>query len=551
MSDTIDTNPSPAELEPDRPDDTRTRLTQPGRLGAIAGALAATVSLAVGELFEGMNDRIPSLVLSAGEWFIDVAPGDVAERGIETFGQNDKPALAIGVVVVVLLIGAAVGRFALKRRLIGHVAFAVFGLIGGWLAARDPLSTNGWSWVVGIVAAIAGWATLQLLLHVLTRPERLRMNQTAGRVVEDPTNPAANRRAFLGYAGSAAVFSLGAVGVGRALRGQSAADKARDAIDLTATKTIEDVGSTLETLGDLDDIGGLSSYVTPSTGSSFYRIDTALATPQVDPANWTLKIHGMVDTPLELTYDELLASDLTERAVTLSCVSNEVGGNLVGNAVWRGIPLADLLDRAGVQEGATQIVGRSVDDFTAGFPTELVYDGRTAMLAIGMNGEPLPVRHGFPARLVVAGLYGYVSAVKWLDEITLTTWEDFDGFWIPRGWSKEGPMKTQSRIDVPASRAVVTPGLTAVAGVAWAPTRGISAVEVQVDDGDWQPARLGETASNETWVQWVYEWDATEGSHQIRVRATDGEGMTQSATPVPPKPDGAEGHHSVRVRVEA
>ena len=526
-------------------------VPQPSWIGAAAGMIAAATSLAVGELFDGFSRRIPSLVLSAGEWFIDVAPGDVAERGIETFGTNDKPALAIGVVVITLLIAVGVGSASLRNRRIGHVSFAAFGLIGGWLAARDPLSADGWSWIVGLVAAFAGWAVLQVLLHVLTRPSRLGLDERAGRVVETPTDPAANRRAFLSYAGGAAVFSLGAVGVGRVLRGRLSVDAAREAIDLGATRTVDDVGSALSTLGDLDAVPGLSSYVTDSTGTNFYRIDAALSTPQVDPNGWSLKITGMVDEPFELTYDEILEMDLVERVVTLSCVSNEVGGRLVGNAVWQGVPLDQLLERAGVQPGATQLVGRSVDDFTAGFPTELIHDGRTAMLAIGMNGEPLPVRHGFPARLVVAGLYGYVSAVKWLDEIHLTTWEDFDGFWITRQWAKEGPMKTQSRIDVPANRAVVTPGPTAIAGVAWAPTRGIERVEVQVDDGEWREATLGEAVSDETWVQWMVEWDATEGTHNLRVRATDGDGETQSDVFRPPKPDGAEGHHSITVRVEA
>ena len=219
-----------------------------------------------------------------------------------------------------------------------------------------------------------------------------------------------------------------------------------------------------------------------------------------------------------------------QEAVTLSCVSNEVGGNLVGNAIWQGVPLRTLLDRAGVQTGATQIVGTSVDGFTAGFPTAALDDGRTALVAVGMNGEPLPAVHGFPARLVIAGLYGYVSATKWLSEIRLTTLEDFDGYWIPRGWSKEGPIKTQSRIDVPKSGANLSAGTMAIAGVAWAPgpNRGITKVEVQIDDGDWVEAKLGDVLSDETWREWMIEWDAVPGSHTAQVRATDGTGETQT-----------------------
>ena len=260
----------------------------------------------------------------------------------------------------------------------------------------------------------------------------------------------------------------------------------------------------------------------------------------------------MVDNPYEITFDEIQAMDLSDQVITLSCVSNDVGGNLVGNAVWTGVPLSVLLDRAGVQAGADQVVGRSVDDWTAGFPTELLYDGRNAILAIGMNGEFLPTNHGFPARLVVAGLYGYVSAVKWIDEIHLTTWDGFDGYWVPRGWSKEGPMKTQSRIDVPAGgRGLVAGQPTPIAGIAWAPTRGIERVEVSIDGEGWLPCTLGEALGDESWVQWHREWTPAAGRHQIRVRATDGDGATQSQQEVPPRPDGAEGWHTVNVNVGA
>ena len=284
----------------------------------------------------------------------------------------------------------------------------------------------------------------------------------------------------------------------------------------------------LTTLDTLDDeVAGISSYVTPN--DSFYRIDTAFGrVPQVDPGDWRLRFTGMVDNPYEITFDEIQAMDLSDYVITLSCVSNEVGGNLVGNAVWTGVPLSVLLDRAGVQAGADQVVGRSVDDWTAGFPAGVVYDGRNAILAIGMNDEFLPTSHGFPARLVVAGLYGYVSAVKWLEEINLTTWNGFDGYWVPRGWSKEGPMKTQSRIDVPGGgHGLVAGQPTPIAGIAWAPTRGIERVEVNVDDEGWLPCQLGEALGDESWVQWHREWTPSAGRHRIQVRATDGDGITQ------------------------
>ncbi|HLU32062.1 MAG TPA: molybdopterin-dependent oxidoreductase, partial [Acidimicrobiia bacterium] len=296
-------------------------------------------------------------------------------------------------------------------------------------------------------------------------------------------------------------------------------------------------------------VADLSPVVTPN--AEFYRIDTALSVPSVDTDSWSLVIHGMVDQPFELTYEDLLGMDLVERFVTLSCVSNQVGGDLVGTAIWRGVPLRQLLDRAGVRPGATQIVGRAVDGFTVGFPTDAAFDGRTALVAVGMNGEPLPLDHGFPARLVVAGLYGYVSATKWLSDIELTTWEGFDAYWVPRGWSKEGPVKTQSRIDVPRAGGVVGLEEISIAGVAWAPNVGIERVEVQVDEGEWMEAQLAEALSDDTWRQWMVRWSPTEGDHAIRVRATDRSGYTQTEERVPPAPNGATGWHTIRVTASA
>jgi DMSO/TMAO reductase YedYZ molybdopterin-dependent catalytic subunit len=343
--------------------------------------------------------------------------------------------------------------------------------------------------------------------------------------------------------------AVGASGIGRALRRARSVESVREQIALPAAAA-ENASATalpLGPIGILDaKVPGISTYITPN--DDFYRIDTALSVPQVDPKKWKLDIGGLVDNPYTLTYDEILAMDLVEETVTLSCVSNEVGDKLVGNAKWLGVPLTQILDRAKVQPAGTQLIGVSVDDFDAGFPTELAYDGRTALLVVGMNGQPLPVRHGFPVRLVVAGLYGYVSAVKWLTEIKLTT-DDEDFYWVPRGWSKQGPIKTQSRIDVPKDRAKLAAGTKAIAGIAWAPTKGIAKVEVQVDGGDWRACQLGDATSDETWVQWFTEWDAARGDHTLKVRATDKTGYTQSPVPVDVAPNGAEGHHTIRVSV--
>jgi DMSO/TMAO reductase YedYZ molybdopterin-dependent catalytic subunit len=295
-------------------------------------------------------------------------------------------------------------------------------------------------------------------------------------------------------------------------------------------------------------IDGLSPFVTPN--GDFYRIDVNLIVPQVTAEGWTLTIKGLVDAEVELTYGELLAMPLVEEDITLACVSNEVGGRLVGNARWLGTPLLPLLERAGIDGNADQIVARAVDGFTVGFPVESLRDGRAALLAVGMNGEPLPIRHGFPARLVVAGLYGYVSATKWLSEIELTRFDAFDPYWIQRGWAVEAPIKTQARIDTPRGLAKVSGSTIPVAGVAWAQTRGIAKVEVRIDDGEWNECELSEEVSANTWRQWLYRWEgAAPGRHQLTVRATDATGEIQPEQRVPPFPDGATGWHSIAVNV--
>lgn len=292
----------------------------------------------------------------------------------------------------------------------------------------------------------------------------------------------------------------------------------------------------------------LTPIVVPN--ADFYRIDTALLVPRPRLETWRLRVTGMVERPFELTYDELVAMPLHEQYVTIACVSNEVGGGLVGNALWRGVRLKELLERAGVRPEATQIVGRAVDGFTVGFPTvHALAEAREPLVAVAMNGEALPADHGFPARLIVPGLFGYVSATKWLTEIELTTLEAFDAYWVPLGWSKLGPILTQSRIDVPRDRASLAPGAIAIAGVAWAPDRGISGVEVQVDEEGWRSAELSTPISDATWVQWLHRWEATPGEHLIRVRATDGDGEVQTDRRSRPAPDGARGHHTVRVSV--
>jgi DMSO/TMAO reductase YedYZ molybdopterin-dependent catalytic subunit len=290
---------------------------------------------------------------------------------------------------------------------------------------------------------------------------------------------------------------------------------------------------------------GLAPWITPN--ADFYRIDTALVVPQVETDGWRLRIDGMVQHPVELSYQELLDRPLVEADVTLMCVSNEVGGGLIGNARWLGVPLAPLLEEAGPRSDADQVVGRSVDGFTTGFPLRAALDGRDALIAVGMNGEPLPLRHGFPARLVVAGLYGYVSATKWLRRIEVTRFDRYDPYWIQRGWARMGPVKVGARIDTPRSQ--VAAGTVGVGGVAWAQGRGVERVEVRVDDGRWHDARLGEAVGNDTWRQWRWDWKAARGDHELAVRATTADGEVQTDEQQLPFPDGATGWHTVRMRV--
>jgi DMSO/TMAO reductase YedYZ molybdopterin-dependent catalytic subunit len=520
---------------------------------ALAGAIAAGAALGVSELVTGIAGEGPSLVSAIGTEFIDRFAGSLKDLAVSLFGTNDKTALVVGIVIVSVLLGALFGVVAARRFWFGAAGFVLFGVVGAWAYNRDPFGSAGVGVTAAVIAVAAGVATLRFLLRAAepvggTAPpesvgETAAADESAVVAPPPPSRTGTPRRTFIVGAVALGAGAAASAALGRRLRSSGGAESARRTVTIPRPASVQAVPTRQPFT-----VSGLSPYVTPN--DDFYRIDTALVAPPVDVESWQLSVSGMVDEPFSIGYDELLSLASDERAVTLQCVSNEIGGNLVGNAVWQGVPLELLLDRAGVQDGATQIVGRSVDGWTAGFPTELGRDGRVAMVAYAMNDQPLPVNHGFPARLMVAGLYGYVSATKWLSEIELTTWDGFDAYWITRGWGKKGPIKTASRIDVPRSGATVPAGRTAVAGVAWAPTRGIERVELQVDADEWQECRLGDVASKNTWVQWVLEWDAAPGDHVLTVRATDGDGQTQTSEIQPPIPDGATGWHSRRVSVD-
>ncbi|WP_081975184.1 molybdopterin-dependent oxidoreductase [Modestobacter caceresii] len=516
----------------ERPRDDDVARRAPAGRAALCGLLAAAAGIGVVELAAGAVDGVPSLVISVGDAVIDSVPGWLERAAIAALGTNDKPVLLASIGLVAALLGAGTGLLARRSFVAGAVAFVLITALGVAAGLAAPDDSAVLTVLAGALGAAVGVAILYHLLAAAAAETR----------ASDGPGTTGRRNFLLLAGGAAAVAVIGGVG-SRLLMGRERLTELRAAIRLPVP--VRPAGP-VPAGADLE-ISGLTPLFVPN--EEFYRIDTALRVPTIDPDEWRLEIRGMVDNPFTLTYAELMAMPQIEADITLSCVSNEVGGDLVGNARWQGVPLFRLLERAGLQEGATQLVGRSVDGFTAGFPTVTALDVTEAMVAVGMNGEPLPAEHGFPARLVVPGLYGYVSATKWLSAIELTDW-DVDGYWIPRGWAKEGPIKTSTRIDVPGPGRTITAGERPIAGVAWAPTRGIEGVEVRIDDGPWQSATLAERLDVDCWRQWYLPWDATPGAHVITARATDGLGEVQTDERTPVAPDGASGYPVIEVVVE-
>jgi DMSO/TMAO reductase YedYZ molybdopterin-dependent catalytic subunit len=505
----------------------------------VAGLVAAATALGVSELLAGLLPGATSLVAAVGQVAIDLQPPGAKDVVVSLFGTNDKLALELFIVAVSVAVGALLGVLARRRFEIAAVVFIAFGVVGFLAALGDPLANPGVAAAATAVSIGAGLWTLGWLLDrsrpAPTTPSR--GNTPAARM------PDWSRRSFIIQAGTIGVGAVALGVVGRnLLERQRVAPVGHGSVIPPASVTVPPFGAD----ADLStNITGLTPIVMPN--DRFYRIDTSLLTPSLDTASWSLRIHGLVDRETTLTWDQLIALPIFEQYVTIACVSNEVGDKLVGNAKWTGVRLREVLDIAGVQPAATQLVGRSVDGWTAGMPTAWVMDpSREPMIALKMNDEPLPPNHGYPARLIVPGLYGYVSATKWLKELELTTLEAFDGYWVPLGWAKEAPILTQSRIDTPRGSAAA--GQVAIAGVAWAPDRGVSRVEVAVD-GVWRDARLSTPLSDSTWVQWVTEWAAEPGRHVLMVRATDGNGEVQTELRSPPAPDGARGYHTISVQV--
>lgn len=521
----------------------------------VAGGLAAALGVAVGELMAGLVQGAPSLVIAIGDAVIENQPPGAKEFVVELFGEADKLALNVGIIITSIVIAGFLGLAGRRRWSVPLVGFLVAGAVGLGAALTRPLIDPVWAVITIALAIGAALAALRVMLS-FTAPAWAAPapGTSAGRApIADagaspvrPAMPDWQRRRFLQASGGVAVGSIVLGVLGRnLLTGRGSAPPS------TAQLPVPSAGLPEVPAGAALDVGGITPIVVPN--DDFYRIDTALVTPRVDAASWTMRVLGEVDREVTLTYDDLLAMPLFEQYVTIACVSNKVGGDLVGNALWTGVDLREVLDMAGVKPAGEQIVGRSVDGFTAGFPTSWAMDpDRRPMIAVGMNGQPLPQDHGFPARLIIPGLYGYVSATKWLKEIQLTGWDDFNGYWVPLGWAKEAPILTQSRIDTPRRGATLAAGTTVpIGGVAWAPDRGVSKVELSIDGGEWQTAEISDPLNDATWVQWFLPWQAPAepGEHRFEVRATDGTGVVQTAEVTSPAPDGARGHHSITVQV--
>ena len=525
---------------------------------ALSGMVGAALALASGELVASLTNKTTSLVLAVGEFIVDVTPGDIVRTSIETLGNSQKIVLLSGITVISIFFGGFLGLLSRKHSDLSYLLFILFGIFGGWTLNRDPLTSTTAALSLSATATLIGLSAFVFLNNILDQP----INTS----LEDPKNRYADRRQFLSWATGISVAAGAMTGTGRFLLKDDTIQNIRENIVLPdieektgllksdtttpasptpATTTLPDEKDFF-TFSEMNEIEGISPYIT--SNKDFYRIDTALRVPTIEPADWSLTLNGLVENPYELSYDEILEMDLVKKDVTLTCVSNEIGGPLVGNAVWSGVPLSEIISKSKPLPEAQQVMCHSVDGFTAGFPIENIFDGRTALLAVGMNGRPLPVIHGFPARLVVAGLYGYVSAVKWIKRIEICTWDGNDGYWIPRGWSKKAPIKISSRIDVPRERRINS-GINAVAGVAWAPLSGVKTVEVSFDSGPWQECNLGVSLSGESWSQWAYKWDAKPGKYEIKVRAIDNNGVIQSSNLASPAPNGAEGYDQISVRV--
>ncbi len=509
-------------------------------LAAGCGVLAAGTGVVVGTAVAAVVGG-PSPLVAVGNAVVSVTPGYVKDVAVRTFGEADKAVLLGGMTVVLVALAAAAGAVGVTHR---RAAVALVVAVGAVAAGATAVDTStparpAVALFAPVVATAVAVGALLALLRVLPGPAR---SEPARRPGDDLPSGFDRRRFLVAVLGTAAVAAAGGA-VTRVAGGSEAA------VSRSRLRIPTPISPAPALPTGLDPLPGVTSYVTPNR--DFYRVDTALIVPDVPADTWRLRIHGDVEEELELTFADLLDMRLVERRITLTCVSNEVGGPYAGNATWIGVPLADLLRRAGVRDGADALKSTSADGMVIGTPLDAVLDGRDALVAVAMNGEPLPLDHGFPARMVVPGLYGYVSATKWLVDLEVTRFSELDAYWTERGWAEQAPIKLASRIDVPRSFQSFDQDAVRVGGVAWAQHVGVRSVEVRVDDGTWETATLAPQDGLDTWRQWTWHWrDATPGDHTLTVRAIDADGTPQTSDRAEPRPDGATGWHSVRFSVD-
>jgi DMSO/TMAO reductase YedYZ molybdopterin-dependent catalytic subunit len=498
------------------------------RFGALIGVSAVIAGLAAAQLLASLNKSLNNPVVSIGNRIIDHVPANVKVFVIRTFGINDKNALVLSIYIIIFLLAIVIGRtYTSGKRNRAYSAVIVLSTIGAVASLFDSGAT-----IFSLLPSLAAGIMAILILRSFGRHNL-------------PTGQgefSMSRRELVRTLSLIGIGSFVAIGVARYLQEHTGAQLAR--LNIALPKPLKFLPT--PPIDPAITTPGLSTLFTPN--SQFYRIDTAIVVPSISVDTWRLKIDGMVKNSGDFTYQELIQRPVFELDDTIACVSNEVGGNLIGNARWLGIRLDDLIKEAAPTARADQVMGYSSDGFSAGFPLAIL-DGRDAMIAFGMNGQPLPLEHGFPARIIVPGLYGYVSATKWLTHIELTRFDQKEGYWIPRGWSALGPIKTESRVDTPRDGSNIKSGPIAIAGVAWAPTRGISLVEVKVGDGPWRAATLGPQLAKTTWRQWWIDWSASTGKSTISVRATDGTGILQPSNITQTAPNGAQGWHTINVTV--
>jgi DMSO/TMAO reductase YedYZ molybdopterin-dependent catalytic subunit len=502
----------------------------------IAGVAAASVSLGVAQLVGIPFGARADARAAIGSLVVDLTPGPIKEWAIQTLGFLDKLFVAVVVLVVIATIAAIAGTLETQRRPLGSAVIAAAGVLG----CIAVLSRQG-ATALDTIPTVAGAACGVAALRLLTRRFWPGLGDPEDRADHDEPDAGRRRLVMFGLLGFGVVSGVVGAVITRLVH-SVAADRNSFALPRPRTPA-PPIPADVQPNGV-----ALPSFVTAS--ADFYRVDTALSVPQLSHGDWRLLIHGMVDREATYSFDDLAHFDVVEMVTTLTCVSNPVGGKLISTGIWTGYRVADLLAVAGVHADADMMLSTSIDGFTAGTPVEALTDGRDALLAVGLNGQPLPIEHGYPARLVVPGLYGYVSATKWVVEMELTRFDRAEAYWTRQGWAPRGPIKTESRIDVPKGRQKVPMGPVVFGGVAWAQNRGVRAVEIRINDGVWQPARLGASYSNETWRLWSFPWQAkSPGKHTITVRAADNSGATQTEDQVGTVPDGATGWHTVNFTV--